>query len=91
MLLYMVRIDLVRKTSITTNKRERRLKKETVINRLTSFNSYFVNFDLLDKDENLFNGNPSMILGCFDIVGKPFERVDYSPKESAMRKITRGK
>lgn len=42
------------------------------------------------KDENLFNWNPSMILGCFDIDGKPFERVDYSPNESAMRKITSG-
>ena len=67
------------------------LKKQTVINRLVSFNNYFINCDLLDKDENLFNGKPSMILGCFDIVGKSFERVEYSPKEITMKKITSGK
>ena len=67
------------------------LKTQTEITRLLSFNNYFINCDLLDKDENLFNGNPSMILGCFDIVGKSFERVEYSPKEITMKKITTGK
>ena len=72
------------------NPRER-LKKQTVINRLASFNNYFVNCDLMDKDENLFNGKPSTILACFDIDGKSFERVEYSPKEITMKKITSGK
>ena len=72
------------------NSRER-LKKQTVINRLASFNNYFINCDLMDKDENLFNGNPSTILACFDIVGKSFERVEYSPKQITMKKITSGK
>ena len=45
----------------------------------------------MDKDENLFNGKPSTILVCFDIVGKSFERVEYSPKEITMKKITSGK
>ena len=68
-----------------------RLKTQTVLNRLVSFNNYFINCDLLDKDENLFNGNPSTILACFDIVGKSFERVEYSPKQITMKKITSGK
>ena len=72
------------------NPRER-LKTQTVINRLVSFNNYFINCDLLDKDENLFNGNPSTILACFDINGKSFERVEYSTKEITMKKITSGK
>ena len=72
------------------NPRER-LKKQAVINRLASFNSYFINCDLLDKDENLFNGKPSTILACFDINGKSFERVEYSPKQITMKKITSGK
>ena len=67
------------------------LKKQTVINRLASFNNYFINCDLLDKDENLFNGKPSTILACFDVDGKSFERVEYSPKEITMKKITSGK
>ena len=72
------------------NPRER-LKTQTVINRLASFNNYFINCDLLDKEENLFNGKPSTILACFDISGKSFERVEYSPKEITMKKITSGK
>ena len=68
-----------------------RLKTQTVLNRLVSINNYFINCDLLDKDENLFNGNPSTILACFDIVGKSFERVEYSPKQITMKKITSGK
>ena len=68
-----------------------RLKTQTVLNRLVSFNNYFINCDLLDKDENLFNGNPSTILACFDIDGKSFERVEYSPKQITMKKITSGK
>ena len=45
----------------------------------------------MDKDENLFNGKPSTILASFDIVGKSFERGEYSPKEMTMKKITSGK
>ena len=72
------------------NQRER-LKTQTFINRLGSFNNYFINCDLLDKEENLFNGKPSTILACFDISGKSFERVEYSPKDITMKKITSGK
>ena len=68
-----------------------RLKKQAIINRLASFNNYFINCDLMDKDESLFNGKPSTILACFDINGKSFERVEYSPKQITMKKITSGK
>ena len=67
------------------------LKKQAVINCLSSFNNYFINCDLPDKEENLFNGMPSTILACFDIDGKSFERVKYSPKQITMKKITSGK
>ena len=72
------------------NQRER-LKKQAVINRLASFNNYFINCDLLDKEENIFNGKPSTILACFDVDGPSFERVEYSPKEITIKKITSGK
>ena len=58
---------------------------------MASFNNYFINCDLMDKEENLFNGKPSTILACFDIDGKSFERVKYSPKDITMKKITSGK
>lgn len=62
-----------------------RLKAPTFINR--SFNDYIINCDLLTKDENLFNSNPSMVLGCFDVSGGPFERVKYSPLDPVMRRM----
>ena len=65
-----------------------RLKTQAVINRLASVNNYFIHCDLMDKEENLFNGKPSTILACFDISGKSFERVEYSPKDITMKKIT---
>ena len=45
----------------------------------------------MDKEENLFNGKPSTILACLDVDGKSFERVEYSPKDITMKKITSGK
>ena len=59
--------------------------------RESALNNYFINCDLLDKEENLFNGKPSTILACFDISGKSFERVEYSQKDITMKKITSGK
>ena len=72
------------------NQRER-LKRQPVINRLASVNNYFIHCDLMDKEENIFNGKPSTILACFDVDGKSFERVEYSPKDITMKKITSGK
>ena len=80
--------DLTYLLGLGSGNQRARLKKQTVINRLVSFNNYFINCDLLDKDENLFNGKPSTILACFDVVGKSFERVEYSPKDITMKKIT---
>ena len=77
--------DLTFLLGLNTGNPRERLKKQAVINRLASFNNYFINCDLLDKDENLFNGKPSTILACFDINGKSFERVEYSPKQIMMK------
>ena len=66
---------------------------KTFLNQLTSFNTYITHCDLIDRDENLFNGNErgeapaSTILAVFDIVGKPFGRVSYQSEETARRKI----
>ena len=63
-------------------------KRKNSISRFTSFNSYLVHCDLLDKDENLCNGESLSILGCFDIPGSQFERVNYSPPNPVLQKIT---
>ena len=83
--------DLTFLLGLSSGNPRERLEKQAVINRLASFNNYFINCDLLDKDENLFNGKPYTILACFDIDGKSFERVEYSPKDITMKKITSGK
>ena len=83
--------DLTFLLGLSSGNPRERLKSQAIINRLASFNNYFINCDLLDKEENLFNGKPSTILACFDISGKSFERVEYSPKDITMKKITSGK
>ena len=38
---------------------------------------YFVNCDLIDKQQSLLNGKPSSLLACFDIRGTPYEKILY--------------
>ena len=83
--------DLTFLLGLSSGNPRERLKSQAIINRFASFNNYFINCDLLHKEENLFNGKPSTILACFDISGKSFERVEYSPKDITMKKITSGK
>lgn len=44
----------------------------------------------MDKTETLFNGDVSVyiVLGCFDIVRQPFERVNYFSETPSQRKIS---
>ena len=39
--------------------------------------NYFINCDLIDKQQSLLNGKPSSLLACFDIRGKPYEKIHY--------------
>ena len=39
--------------------------------RFKSLTNYLVNCDLLDKNEKVFNGESSSVLGCFEIVEQP--------------------
>ena len=39
-------------------------------------------------NENVFNGEPSSVLGCFDIVGQPFDRVNNYSEIPTQRKIS---
>lgn len=42
----------------------------------------------MDKNENLFNGKPSKVLGCCDIFRQPFDRVNYYYETPSQRKIS---
>ena len=39
--------------------------------------AYFIHCDLIDKKQNLLNGESSSILALFDIKGVPYEKVRY--------------
>ena len=67
--------------------RGRKLKIKTIINQLTSFNTYLIHCDLIDREENFLNGEFSDVLPSFDIKGQSFERVTYQLEETAMRKM----
>ena len=49
-----------------------RLFSCSLISQFTSFDAYLFPCDLLDKDENLLNGEPSSVLAYFDIVESQF-------------------
>ena len=57
--------------------RGRQFKIKTIINQLTLLNAYSIHCDLIDREENLFNGEFSDLLSSFGIKGQPFERVTY--------------
>ena len=48
-----------------------------VINDVSNSKHYFVNSDLIDKQQSLLNGKPSSLLACFDIRGTPYQKIHY--------------
>ena len=56
--------------------------------KVKSLTNYPVHCDPLDPIENVFNGEPLSVLGCFDIVGQPFDRMDYHFEIPTQRKIS---
>ena len=48
-----------------------------IIKRVIKTTAYFIHCDLIDGNQNLFNGKRSNILAKFDITGKPYEKVRY--------------
>ena len=61
----------------------RKLLHKTFVKKLTSPRAYFIHCDLIDKEQNLFNGKKSEVLARFEKKGKPFEKVSYhaSPQQ----------
>ena len=51
------------------------MAKEHFVSMLDLPNSYYIHCDLVSKDLNLHNGEPSDILACIPISGNPQERV----------------
>ena len=51
--------------------------KVTIVKKLRSPASYFIHCDLIDKNNNLFNGKRSDLLAKLDVKGKPYKKVSY--------------
>ena len=54
---------------------------KTFIKRLNSPTTYVIHCDLVDKQQNLFNGKPSSVLACYDIRGKAYEKINYKSSQ----------
>ena len=67
---------------------DQRLQERNLTGRFTSLNTKLFYCDLLDKDENLFNGEPTSVLAYHDIAESQFEKVEYSPPYPVLRKIS---
>ena len=50
---------------------------QIIINDVSNPKNYFLKCDLIDKQQSLLNGKPSSLLACFDIRGKPYEKIHY--------------
>ena len=59
----------------------RKLHLKTFVKRLNSPTTYFIHCDLVDKEQNLFNGKPSSVLACYDIRGKAYEKINYKSSQ----------
>ena len=57
--------------------------KKIIIKRIISPTAYFIGWDLIDENNNQFNGKRSDLLAKLDVRGKPYEKVSYhaSPQQ----------
>ncbi len=60
---------------------EKKLQLVAFVKKLTSPTTYFIHCDLVDKEQNLFNGKQSSILACYDIRGKAYETINYKSSQ----------
>ena len=51
--------------------------RQIKIDNVSNPKNYFINCDLIDKQQSLLNGKPSSLLACFDIRGKPYVKIHY--------------
>ena len=65
--------------------------EDIVIKKFKTPHSYFIHCDLMNKTENLLNGQPSTLLAKFSIRGQPYEKIDYiAPSHGVFRGAASG-
>ena len=66
---------------------ERKLAIMTFVKKLTAPTTYFIHCDLIDTEQNLFNGKRKDLLAVFDVKGKPYEKVSYHATPQFYRSV----
>ena len=67
------------------------LRSSIIVKKFTSPTAYFIHCDLIDKEQNLLNGEPSSVLALFDIKGVPYEKIRYqTPQTYVLRDTSTG-
>ena len=51
--------------------------RQIKIDNVSNPKNYFINCDLINKQQSLLNRKPSSLLACFDIRGQPYEKIHY--------------
>ena len=70
----------------------RKLNLITFVKRLAAPTTYFIHCNLLNTEQNLFNGKRSDVLASLDVKGKPYEKVSYQPSpQQVLRDCSTGK
>ena len=65
--------------------------EQIVIDNVTNPKNYFINCDLIDKQQSLLNGKPSSLLAFFNIRGKPYEKIHYQNTHlNVLREVSMG-
>ena len=54
---------------------------KTFIKTLNSPTTYFIHCDLVDREQNIFNGKHSSVLACYNIRGKAYEKINYTSSQ----------
>ena len=60
----------------------------TLVRKFNSKDSYFVHWDLIDREQNLLNGNPSSILAKLDFRGIPYQKINYQTAQQHVLRDT---
>ena len=65
-----------------------KLTQKILVRKFHSKDSYFVYCDLIDKEQNLLNGNLSSILAKLDVKGTPYKKINYQTAQQHVLRDT---
>ena len=67
---------------------DKQISPNVIIKRFTAPSTYFIHCDLVNKEQNLFNGKPSIVLARFNVRGESFEKNHYKTTQQHVLRDT---